>query len=56
MIEEWECWRLIVEGIATWEDLNEYWAMEDVLKALAAIDIKNEIKALMIPKLDGKES
>lgn len=45
-------WRLIIEGIATWKDLqSKYWSLEDVEKANAVLDVREAIQDALKPVL-----
>jgi len=38
-------WRLITERVATLQELDAHWTIEDMLKANAVLDMKADIKA-----------
>jgi len=46
-----DLWLLIIEKVVTWQELNEYWSMDDVLRAGAALDIQRSIEAAHQPTI-----
>lgn len=38
MKEVWPCWRLILERVATLEELDRHWSIDDVADANEALD------------------
>lgn len=52
LLSEWELWRIILKGIATYSELQtNAWSFDDVLKANDVLDIKEAIEAAFMPKL-----
>lgn len=37
--DEWPVWRLVVEGVATLDEIERAWWVEDVLDANEALDV-----------------
>ena len=44
--EEFEIWRLIFENIATLQELETIWSLDDVLRANAILNMKQDLATL----------
>jgi len=38
-------WRLVIERIATLEELDRHWSLDDIYRANAMLDMQADIKA-----------
>lgn len=45
--EEQILWRLVINKICTWHELETSYTLKDVMKANAMLDIQNEIDSIM---------
>jgi len=41
--DEFPIWRLVLEGIATLEELEKTWSLDDVLRAEALLDMRSDL-------------
>lgn len=52
LLSEWELWKLVIKGIATWPELNSNaWTFDDVMKANDILDVKDAIESAFTPKI-----
>lgn len=50
------CWRLVISKVATKKELDECWTVDDILKANAILDFKDEVNKVMLSGIDkGKD-
>jgi hypothetical protein len=48
--DEWQVWRLVLRGVATLREIEEWWSMGDVLDANEALDVRDAIQELGRPR------
>ena len=41
---KWQKWRLVLEGVATLQELEEYYDINDICDANEALDVKAEVE------------
>lgn len=46
-------WRLVLEQVATLEEMDRRWTLEDIYKGNALLDMRADIKASNAPKPKG---
>jgi hypothetical protein len=44
-MDEMSCWRLVLAGFATKEEIERSYSLVDVMKANAILDLKNELES-----------
>lgn len=42
-MSEWQIWKLVIERVATLEELEAYWSLDDVERAIASMSFKEEL-------------
>lgn len=43
-------WRLVIDSVATLNELHTTWSLDDVLKANALLDMRSDLESISIPK------
>jgi hypothetical protein len=51
LLEEFFLWRLVINQCATLQELDTHWSIDDVMRANAVLDVKEEIETAMMPKV-----
>lgn len=58
MLSRLDIWRLITEGVATRQEINETYTFMDIHEALAVLEFKSEVEAaiseITMPKTETK--
>lgn len=54
MSQEYIIWRLVFERVATLEELETHWSLDDVARANALLDMKNTYEAHEYNKMKAK--
>ena len=45
---------MVIRQVATWEELNTYYSVDDAIKLGDALDIADEVSEIFNPQLKGK--
>jgi hypothetical protein len=45
-------WRLVLNKIATLDEIDNYWCFDDIIKANELLDIKDDVLQLLTPKIE----
>lgn len=53
-MEEYHIWRLIIAGIATLEELETTWSLDDVERGNAALNAKEALQAELVKNITPK--
>ena len=52
-MEDWPLWRIVLAGMATWEEINRSWSLADVVRANHALSLHLEIQLELMRPADG---
>jgi hypothetical protein len=53
--EEFIVFRLVLEKIATLKELETYYSLDDALRMIASLDIKNHLEKKALDKIKDKQ-
>lgn len=51
IVDELVCWRLIVQGITTKQELDSCWTIDDIRKADDLLKFKEKLEQTLMPKI-----
>jgi ABC-type uncharacterized transport system substrate-binding protein len=51
----WPAWRLVLDGVATLEEIETHYSLDDVMSANLMLDLKHEAERLAREKAEAEQ-